>query len=156
MDIRRAKETDVPDLLTMVERYRAFEGLSGFDRERVGTQLRRLLADDRLGCGWIVRVDGLPAAYLLAVYVFSLEHLGLTAEIDEFYVESHHRAQGLGAELLRRAEEEFIAACCTNVSLQIARANVEARAFYEARGYAARERYEILDKKLRGGMVTDL
>ena len=38
------------------------------------------------GRAWIARVYGEPAAYLLAVYVFSLEYQGLTAEIDEFYV----------------------------------------------------------------------
>jgi GNAT superfamily N-acetyltransferase len=48
------------------------------------------------------------------VYVFSLEHLGLMAEIDEFFVLSSQRGRGIGAELLKAAESE-----CTVVSSRL-------------------------------------
>lgn len=86
--------------------------------------------------------------YLLAVYVFSLEHLGLTAEIDEFFVRHEQRGRGFGARLLQSAESEFQAVRCTNVSLQLGRANAEAREFYRRRGYVERCGYELLDKDL--------
>ena len=49
--------------------------------------------------GWIACIKGQAVGYLLAVYVFSLEHLGLTAEIDEFFVLPSARGKGLGDEL---------------------------------------------------------
>jgi GNAT superfamily N-acetyltransferase len=52
--------------------------------------------------GWIAMAADRPVGYLLAVYVFSLEHLGLTAEIDEFYVLPEQRGGGVGAALRRR------------------------------------------------------
>ena len=61
------------------------------------------------------------SAYLIAVYVFSLEHLGLTAEIDEFFVLPSFRGREIGSELLQVAETEFIRRKCTNVSLQLGR-----------------------------------
>ena len=73
---------------------------------------------------------GQAVGYLLAVYVFSLEHLGLTAEIDEFFVLPSARGKGLGDALLQRAEAEFIRRGCTNVSLQLGRGNDGARVFY--------------------------
>lgn len=44
-----------------------------------------------MAVGWIAMDADKPIGYLLAVYVFSLEHLGLTAEIDEFYVVPEQR-----------------------------------------------------------------
>ena len=38
--------------------------------------------------------------YLLAVYVFSLKHLGLTAEVGELFVSPSRRGQNIGTQLL--------------------------------------------------------
>ena len=146
--VRPAVAGDIPALLTLVEQYWAFEDIAGFDPARVGDQLKRLCEDSRLGVGWIAHVDDRPAGYLLAVYVFSLEHLGLTAEIDEFFVLPSCRGHGAGSLLLQAAEVEFARAKCTNVSLQLGRGNEAARAFYRERGYAERSGYELLDKML--------
>ena len=94
-------------------------------------------------------VDGVTAGYLLAVQVFSLEHRGLTAEVDELFVGSGHRAAGLGRRLLQAAESEFAARGCTNVSLQLGRGNDAGRAFYLSQGYAPRAGFELLEKPLR-------
>jgi ribosomal protein S18 acetylase RimI-like enzyme len=149
LNIRRADVTDAADLLTLVEQYWRFEGIAGFDVSRILPQLRRVLAEPRLGCCWIASLSGVPAGYLIGVYVFSLEHFGLTAEIDEFFVRPEFRARGIGAQLLRAAEATFAEQKCTNVSLQLARANAAAREFYRRRGYGERSGYELLDKDLR-------
>lgn len=148
MHLKPVAAPDIPDLLPLVEQYWAFEDISGFDPAQVGAQLRRLCEDPRLGAGWIAHVNGQPAGYLLAVYVFSLEHLGLTAEIDEFFVLPYCRGHGTGSLLLQAAEAEFARVKCTNVSLQLGRGNDEARAFYRERGYAERAGYELLAKML--------
>lgn len=147
--IRPATPSDVPALLPLVADYWRFEGLSGFEPQRVAPQLERLLSEPRLGAGWIALREGEAVGYLLAVYVFSLEHLGLTAEIDEFFVVPSRRGQGVGAELLRVAESEFLRLGCTNVSLQLSRSNDAARAFYHRQGYAERAGYELLEKTLQ-------
>jgi GNAT superfamily N-acetyltransferase len=151
LQIRQATIDDVPILLPLVEGYWAFEGISGFDSPRVSEQLSRLFSEPPLGCGWIAFVDGQPVGYLLAVYVFSLEHLGLTAEIDEFMVLEQQRGSGVGFALLRIAESAFTQAGCTNVSLQLSRGNDSARAFYHRYGYSERSGYELLDKSLGDG-----
>jgi GNAT superfamily N-acetyltransferase len=146
--IRRADAGDVPTLLSLVEAYWSFEDIPGFESGRVAEQLGRLLSEPRLGAGWISTTDGMAAGYLLAVYAFSLEHLGITAEIDEFFVLPSARGRGTGAELLRVAESEFRRVGCTNVSLQLSRNNAPARAFYRRHQYAERSGYELLDKAL--------
>lgn len=147
-DIRRAGTDDVPLLLPLVAAYWRFERLEGFEPGGVGAQLARLLSSDHLGAGWLAQSDGRAVGYLLAVYVFSLEHGGLTAEIDEFFVAPEGRGGGTGGRLLAAAEAEFIRAGCRNSSLQLARGNAAARRFYARHGYRARAGFELLEKAL--------
>ena len=148
VDTRLATATDVPVLLALVEQYWRFEGIEGFDPDRIGSVLRRALADEKLGRAWIADIDGTPAGYLFVVFVISLEHGGLTAEIDEFFVVPENRGQAVGARLLAEAETACRAAGCTNIALQLARENESARRFYRRMGYSERHGYELLDKDL--------
>jgi GNAT superfamily N-acetyltransferase len=150
-EIRPITSKDISVLLPLVEQYWIFEDVAGFDTARVAKEFQRFCADPALGSGWIVSVGGKPVGYLLAVYVFSLEHLGLTAEIDEFFVLPSARGKGIGDELLKLAEAEFIRRGCTNVALQLGKGNDRARIFYRAHGYDERAGFELLDKMLPGG-----
>jgi ribosomal protein S18 acetylase RimI-like enzyme len=146
--VRPAQPEDIDVLLPMIEQYWRFEAIEGFDVGRMRSILARLLEDGSLGRVWIANVYGEPAGYLLAVYVFSLEHQGRIAEIDEFFIVPQHRNLGIGANLLTAAEEQFRAEGCTNVSLQIGRANEAARRFYRGHGFEDRAGYEIVSKML--------
>ncbi len=148
--IRPSTPQDLEPMVSMVEQYWRFESLDGFDRTAIGTLLRRVMDDPRLGQGWLATVDGAPAGYLLAVYVFSLEFKGLTAEIDELFVAPEYRNLGLGAGLLSVAEAEFRARGCTNVFLQLGRRNDSAREFYRRHGFTERAGFELIDKMLTG------
>ena len=147
--IHAAAPTDVEVLLPMVEQYWRFEAIGGFDATRMRKLLTRVLEDEHLGRAWIATVYGEPAGYLLAVYVFSLEHQGLTAEIDEFFVVPAHRGVGLGQEMLAAAEVQFRVEGCTNVSLQLGRSNEAARKFYRRHGFEEREGFDLVSKTLK-------
>lgn len=146
--IRAADPADVPALLPLVAAYWRFEGIPGCDPGRVAPALARLLGEPRLGRGWIALADGAAVGYLLAVFVFSLEHAGMTAEIDELFVAPGRRGEGIGADLLRTALPALAAAGCRNLSLQLARGNDRARAFYHRQGFTPRSRYDILERAL--------
>ena len=148
LEAKPATAADVPDLLGLVAQYWSFEGIAGFDAQRLSRELERLCAQPHLGGAWISYVEHAPAGYVLSVYVFSLEHHGLTAEIDELFVLPKYRGRGLGAQLLRAAEAAARAAACSNISLQLGRHNDAARAFYRRHGYRVRAGYELLDKSL--------
>ncbi len=148
---RVATAADVPALLGLIREYWAFEQIDGFDAKRVGTALAELLSQPEFGRTWIVEDGKRAAGYLIAVYCYSIEHAGLTAEIDELFVQSAYRGGGVGRRLLEMAESEFEAAGCTNVSFQIGRSNDAARRFYARCGYAARDGYDLMDKSLTPG-----
>lgn len=71
-------------------------------------ELGRLCTQPQLGSAWITHADGAAAGYLLAVYVFSLEHHGLTAlrrdndAARAFYRRHGYRARA-GYELLDKS-----------------------------------------------------
>jgi GNAT superfamily N-acetyltransferase len=147
--IRPATPADLEMLLPMVEQYWRFEAIEGFDATRMRKLLTRVLEDSNLGRAWVATLYGEPAGYLLAVYVFSLEHQGLTAEIDEFFVVPAHRGLGLGHQILAIAEAQFRLEGCTNVSLQLGRSNEAARNFYRRHGFDDRAGYELVSKNLK-------
>jgi diamine N-acetyltransferase len=144
--VRPAMLADVPRLLPLVETYWRFEGLTHFEERLVQEQITRLLTHRHLGAGWIAEDAGEPVGYVLAAYIFSLEHLGLTGEIDELFVVESHRGHGTGQALLLTAEQALQRAGCTNIALQLGRSNEKARRFYLSQGYAPRPGYELFDK----------
>jgi GNAT superfamily N-acetyltransferase len=151
IEIRIANVTDIKFIAAMVERYWGFEGIAGFDHAEVARQLSRVVTDHRLG-RVIIGGDGEKLiGYLVTVYMFSLEHLGLTAEIDEFYVEPEYRSRGVGSSLLSAAERAASDAGCTNLSLQLSDGNQGAREMDLRHGFSPRSGYALLEKDLRGG-----
>jgi GNAT superfamily N-acetyltransferase len=146
--IRTAVASDVPPLLSLVRRYWEFEGLGGFDALRLELLLQRLVGNSQLGEILVADRDGHLQGYLALVQVLSLEHGGLMAEIDEFFVLPQARTHGVGAALLAAAEAGLRQRGCVRLQLQLGVANAAARGFYERRGYAGRAGYQLLDKAL--------
>jgi GNAT superfamily N-acetyltransferase len=148
MIVRSAVASDVPLLLSLVRRYWEFEGLAGFDALRLELLLQRLIASAELGQIFVAASGAELCGYLALVNVFSLEHGGLTAEIDEFFVLPGARGQGVGGQLLETAELALRQRGCLRVQLQLGVANAAARSFYAHRGYGGRAGYQLLDKLL--------
>jgi GNAT superfamily N-acetyltransferase len=148
MIIRTAVASDVPPLLSLVRRYWEFEGIAGFDALRVELLLQRLVGSPGLGEIFVAVNGAQLCGYLALVHVFSLEHGGLMAEIDELFVLPAARAQGVGGRLLAAAEQALRQRGCVRLQLQLGVANAAARSFYERRGYGGRAGYQLLDKPL--------
>lgn len=148
VSIRAASAADAAAIATLVGAYWAFEKIEGFDEARVRRALETLLADDSLGSAWIAQVGERTVGYLVAVYAFSLEHGGLTAEIDEFFLLPGYRDAGLGRRLLHAAEAAFRDAGATGVWLEIGSRNTRARRFYESQGFHLRDRFRTMEKPL--------
>lgn len=63
-----------------------------------------------------------------------------------------HRREGLGAKLVRHAENALIALGCMKINLQIISANASVAAFYEALGYSIEPRISM-GKKIEANIV---
>jgi len=145
--IRLAGTVDADAVASLVECYWEFEQILGFDRIRVTALLCKFLGETERGACWLALESGQPIGYLLAVYVFSLEHGGLMAEIDELFVLAEHRSKGVGASLLRQAEHEMGRAGLKRLQLQLSSRNPGSKQFYQRMGFEFR-RYDLMDKPL--------
>jgi GNAT superfamily N-acetyltransferase len=148
MLIRLAATDDAAAIAALVESYWAFESIEGFDRLRVATLLAQLISQPQRGACWVAEADGRLAGYLLAVFVFSLEHGGLMAEIDEVFVSEEFRSAGLGSLLVTRAERDLAERGMVRLQLQLGVHNESARRFYQRHGFLRRAGYELFDKAL--------
>jgi ribosomal protein S18 acetylase RimI-like enzyme len=63
-----------------------------------------------------------------------------------------HRREGLGAKLVRHAENALIARGCMKINLQIVSANASVAVFYEALGYSIEPRISM-GKKIEANIV---
>jgi GNAT superfamily N-acetyltransferase len=146
--VRSATLEDVPALATLVQGYWEFESLDGFARARIEMLLTDLLSKPDRGACWLAEADREVCGYLLTVFVFSLEHGGLMAEIDELFVNDELRSAGAGSLLLARADRDLAERGLVRLQLQLGVDNHRARRFYERHGFARRAGYELLDKAL--------
>ena len=145
---RLAAVQDIAGLALMVERFWEFESIGGFDRRRIETLLGSLLAEPERGACWVAEADGRLCGYLLAVFMFSLEHGGMMAEIDEVFVSRDMRSKGAGSRLLARAERDLAARGLLRLQLQLGVGNERARLFYGRHGFSRRQGFELLDKAI--------
>jgi GNAT superfamily N-acetyltransferase len=148
MLIRPATIEDIAGIASLVQRYWEYESVEGFDRPRIETALGALLAEPDRGACWVAETEGRLCGYLLAAFMFSLEHGGSMAEIDELFVSWEMRSLGVGALLLARAEGELAQRGLVRLQLQVGVANERARNFYARHGFRRRAGYELLDKPL--------
>ena len=148
MLIRLAAVQDIAGIASLVERYWEFESIGGFHRPRIETLLGTLLREPLRGACWVAESDGRLCGYLLAVFMFSLEHGGMIGEIDELFVSRDMRSTGAGALLLAVAERDLAARGLLRLQLQLAAGNERARRFYARHGFRRREGYELLDKAI--------
>jgi GNAT superfamily N-acetyltransferase len=149
MRVRLAAVGDIAQVAALVERYWEFESIGGFDRRRIVSLLDTWLAAPERGACWVAEADGRLCGYLLAAFMFSLEHGGMMAEIDELFVSPDMRSAGVGALMVATAERELAERGMVRLQLQLGVDNHGARRFYERRGFLPRAGYELLDKPLQ-------
>jgi GNAT superfamily N-acetyltransferase len=146
--IRLACDDDRDDLASLVALYWQFENIPRFDRARIGTLLADFLSQPQRGHCWVAEENGRLVGYLLAVYLFSLEHGGMMAEIDEFFVLSENRSSQLGSALLDAATRVMAQEGITQLQLQLSTQNFNGKRFYERHGFRSLSGRDALSKAL--------
>jgi ribosomal protein S18 acetylase RimI-like enzyme len=141
--IREASTSDTEQILPLIEAYWRHDGIAGYDGARLHRQLEEFLATLAYGRGWLATHIDVPVGYLLCTFVYSFEHGGLMAEVDEFFVSARYRRQGIGQVLLARARSSLAALGCLCLQMQVADANALARRFYTQLGFEEKAGYRL-------------
>ena len=149
--IRLAHDSDLENLASLVAIYWEFENIPGFNRARSTVLLADFLSQPRLGGCWVAEEGGQLVGYLLLVYLFSLEHGGMMAEIDEFFVIPEKRSLKIGVALLGAATSAMKQRGITHIQLQLGIQNSNGQRFYKHNGFVELSEYALLCKSVRLG-----
>jgi ribosomal protein S18 acetylase RimI-like enzyme len=142
VEIRATALSDAGQLLPLIEAYWRHEGIEGYEPVRLHRQLGEFLSTPAYGCGWLATRTA-AVGYLLCAFVYSFEHGGLMAEIDEFFVGAEYRQRGIGRALLARARSDLAARGYVCLQMQVADGNAQAQRFYSQLGFRHKSGYRL-------------
>ncbi len=143
-----ASEASIPELLGMMGEFYLIDGYP-FDLEKTRANLHTFLTTADMGRIWILWLDDKAVGYAILTFLFSFEHGGKMAFLDEFYVREPYRKLGIGQLTLRFLENEAYDMGINRVQLELEKHNELAKALYLRYGFADSGRH-LFTKKIMG------
>jgi GNAT superfamily N-acetyltransferase len=143
----QASVAELELILPLVRDYHAFEHIESSESDRESA-IRTLLATPAFGGIWLVYCADELAGYIALCLGYSIEFNGFDGFIDEFYLGTEYRGQGVGTQVLEIIKREARLFKVKALHLEVARDNVAARSLYGKAGFAAREKYMLMSATL--------
>lgn len=138
---------DLATLLPLVQAYHEFENLSLTDEQRENT-IQTLLTNQTFGKIWLIDYQGQTIGYITLCFGYSIEFAGRDAFIDEFFIQSDFRGQGLGKEVLRQIKIAAKIEGIRTLHLEVAKTNLQAQKLYSGYNFQARDKYVLMSVNL--------
>ena len=136
--VRRAVESDIPALLTLMRRLAEFEGYDSEFAVTAETLLTQGFTRQPPDFYAVVADEAGTTSGLLGMLVYYLIPFTFRARptllVKELYVADYARGLGAGEALMRAAAKAAISHGCATIKWQVADWNTSARAFYERLG----------------------
>ena len=143
MKILELSLSEIDRVLPLIETYWRHDTIVGYEPSRLRRQLTELLSEPAYGCGWLATHDDAAVGYLLCSFVYSFEHGGLMAEIDELFVAAPLRGRGIGRALLGVAQAQLATRGCHCLQMQVGDDNRQAQGFYTRMGFKPKTGYRL-------------
>ncbi|HKV24853.1 MAG TPA: GNAT family N-acetyltransferase [Candidatus Acidoferrum sp.] len=151
INFRLITPQDEPILLRMMRALAEQEpGPYFFDEPVVRAALRRFVTDENLGRAWIFFDGENPVGYIVLTFGYSFEFHGRDSFIDELYVESSYRNQGIGRRAMQFVESRARELEVNAIHLEVDDGNAPAEQLYRRVGFADHSRY-LMPKWLNPG-----
>jgi ribosomal protein S18 acetylase RimI-like enzyme len=146
----QAVTNDLEPCLALMQAYYEFDGIE-FDPTRARRALEQMIREDH-GRAWMVELEGqtagyVPVGYVIVLYGFSLEYGGRVLEIDELFIQTEFRGQGLGRTILEFVEAQARTFGAILLTLETESENEKAQSFYGKHGFTKLER-QLMRKRL--------
>ena len=111
--------------------------------ERLAPAIDGVLADERRGLFLVARLDEhgeqiVGVAYMS--FIWSIEHGGQAAWLDELYVLPAHRNGGVGRALVEAVLERAVGHGCVAVDLEVDTSHARAARLYQRLGFSPHQR----------------
>lgn len=137
-----ASLAEIPLLLTFMREYYEFDHLT-FDENVAPTALAGMIDNEAYGRIWLIHHADEAVGYLVITLGYSLEYGGRDAFIDEIYIRSTHRGQGIGSAALAFAEAQCRVLGVRALHLEVEHANTNAYGVYRKVGFVDHDRYML-------------
>src|SRR5450759_4240814 len=137
--IRQASAADLSRLLGLMADFYA-ESAYVLDRARAEEAFTALVSDPRLGRLWLIEQGSDAVGYVVVTFVFAMEYGGLTAAVDDFYIEPASRNAGLGTTALAEVRGICAGLGMRAISVEVGHDNVVAQAVYRRVGFVETDR----------------
>lgn len=149
-DVRltQARPADGDRLLPLVRAYHDFEDIDLGDPERRQAIVPLLQPASPLGRVWLIDRGASTVGYLAVCYGYSIEFAGRDGFVDELYIVPAARGLGIGRAVLEYVAEEERRAGVRALHLEVASENERARRLYRKAGFAGREQFHLMSRRL--------
>ncbi|MBD1843328.1 GNAT family N-acetyltransferase [Cyanobacteria bacterium FACHB-63] len=141
-----ATSKDVDVLLELVQEFHQIEKLP-FDPVLDRVSLQQFLSNPALGRVWLITERNQVIGYVAVTFSYSIEFRGLGAYIDELYLRSAYRGQGIGTQTLKFVEQFCRSQHIPSISLSVHDDNERAYKVYRKAGYDDRG-YQVMMKAI--------
>lgn len=110
--------------------------------------LEPLLSGIPHGCAYLIGPPRAPIGYIVVTFGWSMEFGGMEATIDELFVRPGVRGRGIASEALIALPRALASAGLRAIHLEVDRDNPAALKLYRRAGFAPRENYMVMSRRL--------
>ena len=140
--MRKALLSDIPTLIKLMLKFYAE---SGFDLNQAKAEnaFSAIISNEKLGFVFLIDSNGMDVGYIVLTFRFSMEHGGLIACLDDFFIVPQNRNKGIGGDSLIQVVEFCKNASIRAITVEVGRNNNLAKKVYRHIGM-----YEAPDRQL--------
>ena len=132
--MRKALPADVELLVTMMAEFYSDSPYT-LNPRRATEAFTPLLADERLGTVWFIQADSKDVGYVVLTLCHSMNFGGLSAVVDDFYIQPAFRGKGLGKAAMAEVRSFCTGHGIRAIHVETGRDNAAALAVYRHAGF---------------------
>lgn len=141
--MRRASVADIPLLVGLMAEFYAEAGYD-LNHDRASAAFAALLADERLGCAWIIHEEHQDVGHMVLTFRYAMEYGGLIACLDDLYVKREWRNRGLATDAVIEARTFCEKAGIRALTVEVGQNNGPAQTVYRRVGFAEAAARQLL------------
>jgi GNAT superfamily N-acetyltransferase len=152
LTIRRATRRDAQQIVPLLVAQLRGLGESTPERE-IAAAVDGMIGNGSRGFILLAMIGGRPIGVAYVSFVWTLEHGGLSAWLEELYVLPEHRGRGIGRKLLLAAIDGAWSQGCHAMDLEVDRRHPRASSLYNREGFVRllRSRWVLKSKRRQVG-----